>query len=144
MGSARLAPALSAGHRFGTCFCCLCEAGAPEFEQVVGGCDQLPFGLARAEAATEEAVGAADAFRVREDGFDDLLASAVERLSLGLRERRLDSLRFVALAGRELARSGAPPVKGGDEHVDALLAHVGDRGRVPVAAVREQDPDRLL
>src|SRR6266516_1826325 len=65
MGSARLAPALSAGHRFGTCFCCLREAGAPEFEQVVGGCDQLPFGLARAEAATEEAVGAADAFRVR-------------------------------------------------------------------------------
>src|SRR6266545_5516884 len=54
--------------------------GAPEFEQVVSGCDQLPFGLAGGEAAAQEAIGSANAFRVREDRFDDLLASAVERL----------------------------------------------------------------
>jgi len=32
---------------------------------------------------------------------------------------------------------------GGDEHIDSLLAHVRDRGRVPVTAVGEHDPDRL-
>src|SRR6266508_3356244 len=52
---------------------CSSEAGAPEFEQVVGGGDQLPLGLAGGEAAAEKAVGAANAFRVREDRFDDLL-----------------------------------------------------------------------
>jgi hypothetical protein len=75
----------------------------------MGGCDQLPLG----EAAAEEAVGAADEFRVREDRFDDLLASAVERLPLGLRDNRFDRSRFVALAGRERARSGAPAVQVG-------------------------------
>src|SRR6266508_453144 len=73
--------------------------GAPEFEQVVSGCDQLPFGLAGGEAAAQEAIGSANAFRVREDRLDDLLASAVERLPFRFREHRLDPARFVALAG---------------------------------------------
>ena len=92
----------------------------------MGGCDQLPFGLAGGEAAAEEAVGAPDVFRLREDRFDDLLASAVEQLPFGSREHRLDPLRFGALGGRERARSGASAVPGGDEHVDALLEVVRD------------------
>src|SRR6266700_5441448 len=76
----------SAGQGFRDRLCCLSEAGAPEFEQVVGGCDQLPFGQTGSEAAAEEAVGAADEFCVHEDRFDDLLASTVERLPLSLRE----------------------------------------------------------
>jgi hypothetical protein len=59
------------------------EAGTPKFEQVVGGGDQLPFGLAGSEAASEEAVAAPDDFRVCEYGFDDLLSPSVERLSFG-------------------------------------------------------------
>jgi hypothetical protein len=49
----------------------------------MGGCDQLPFGLAGGEAAAQEAVAAPDVFRVREDRLDDLLAPAVERLAFG-------------------------------------------------------------
>jgi hypothetical protein len=49
----------------------------------VGGGDQPPLGLTGGETAAEEAVGAPDDFRVREDGLDDLLASAVERLPSG-------------------------------------------------------------
>src|SRR6266487_3325772 len=76
----------------------VCEAGAPEFEQVVGGCYQLPLGLAGGEAASEEAVAAPDHLRVREDGFDDLLASPIESPSFGRREHRLDPLCFLSLA----------------------------------------------
>src|SRR6266496_1075038 len=86
IGSARSASASSAGERFRDLLCYLSEAGAPEFEQVVGGCDQLPLGLAGGEAAAEEAVGAPDAFRVREDRFDDLLTSAVERSTFRRRQ----------------------------------------------------------
>jgi hypothetical protein len=76
---------VSAGQRLRDRRCGLSEAGAPEFEQVMGGCDQLPFGLAGGEAAAQEAVGAPDAFRVREDRLDDLLAPALERLPFGSR-----------------------------------------------------------
>src|SRR6266852_9493455 len=103
MELARSAPVASTGLRFRDRRCGLSEAGAPELEEVVGGCDQLPFGLAGGEAAAEEAVGAPDVFRVREDRFDDLLASAVEQLPFGSREHRLDPLRFGALGGRERA-----------------------------------------
>src|SRR5712691_2929816 len=43
---ARSAPVASSGLRFRDRRCGLCKAGAPELEEVVGGCDQLPFGLA--------------------------------------------------------------------------------------------------
>src|SRR6266540_6441437 len=97
--AARLASTFSAGQRFRDRRSCVSEACAPEFEQVVGAGDQLPFGLTGGEAAAEEAVGAPDAFCVREDRFDDLLAFAVERLPFGCRQHRLDPLRLVALAG---------------------------------------------
>ena len=74
-------------------------AGAPEFEEVVGGGDELPFGLAGLEAAALEAVDAADELGVGEDGFDDLLAASVERLSGRCVQNRFDPLGFVALAG---------------------------------------------
>jgi hypothetical protein len=70
-----------------------------EFEQVVGRGDQLPLGLAGSEAVAEEAVAPPDHLRVREDGFDDLLAATVERLSLWCRERGPDPFCFRALAG---------------------------------------------
>src|SRR6266851_4903768 len=98
----RSAPVASTGLRFRDRRCGLSEAGAPELEEVVGGCDPLPFGLAGGEAAAEEAVGAANAFRVREDRFDDLLASTVERLPFRCRQHRLNPPCFLALPGCEL------------------------------------------
>lgn len=47
-------PGLSS-QRFGDRRLRVSEAGAPEFQQVVSGCDQLPLGLAGGEAAPEEA-----------------------------------------------------------------------------------------
>src|SRR6266542_4451498 len=79
-GWRRSVSASSAGRWLRDRRCCRSKTGTPEFEQVVGGCDQLPLRLAGGEAAAEEAVGAADAFRLREDGLDDLLAATVKRL----------------------------------------------------------------
>jgi hypothetical protein len=74
-------------------------AGAPEFEEVVGGRDELLFGLAGLEAAALEAVDSADELGVGEDGFDDLLAASVERLPGGCVEDCVDPVGFFTLAG---------------------------------------------
>jgi len=51
---------------------------APEFEQVVGGGDQPPFGAAGGSAAALEVSGMAVVLDVREDRFDHRLALLVE------------------------------------------------------------------
>ena len=57
---------------------------AQELEEVVGGCDELPFGVAGGEAAAHEALGASDGLGVREHGLDDLLSSAARMICSGL------------------------------------------------------------
>src|SRR5215213_4926238 len=143
-GVAEVAPGCSAGQRLRDRGSRPSKAGAPEFEQVVGGGDELPLRPAGGEPAAEEAVAAPNGLDLGEDRLDYLLTSAVERSPLRGREHRLDPPSLVALAGCELARFYPSAVPGGDEHVDALLAHLADRARVPVAAVRQHGADRLF
>jgi hypothetical protein len=51
---------------------------SPEFEQVVGGGDQSPFGAGGRSASSVEAIHAAVELGVAEHRLDDLLALAVE------------------------------------------------------------------
>ena len=83
-----------------------------KLEHVVGCGDELPFGLAGAEASPLEAVNPAEELGVGEDRFGDLLAPPVERLPLGRVEDRFDPVGFLATGRPERARpvsTGGPP-----------------------------------
>src|SRR5688572_21243692 len=72
-----------------------CGGGAVELEQVVGGGDELPFGVAGGQAASSEAGDASEVLDVAEDRFDDLLSSGVERVAvIGGEDRVVDFPRF--------------------------------------------------
>src|SRR3954453_22347692 len=119
-------------------------SGAPELEQVVGGGDELPFGLAGAAASPLEAIDPAEELGVGEDRFDDLLATPVERLPLGGVEHRFDPVGFVALRWPECARLGALSVLGRDQNVDVSRSDVAYLRCVPVAAVCQDGADRFF
>ena len=73
---------------------------AEEFEQVVGGGDQLPLVADGGEAAAGEAGDLAGVFGVCEDRFDEFGAAAVERAAgLGVKQG-LDAVGFGALQTR--------------------------------------------
>jgi hypothetical protein len=87
--------------------------------EVVGGGDELPFGLAGGQAAALESVDAAQELGVGEDRFDDLLSASVERASLVAVEDLLDPFGLVALARREPSWFGALGVLGREQDVNA-------------------------
>jgi hypothetical protein len=74
-----------------------------------------------------EAVDPAEELGVGEDRFDDLLASPVERLSLGCVEDRFDPTGFITLPRCQLAWFAAFAVLGRDQDVDSSRADLADR-----------------
>src|SRR5204863_1167090 len=62
------------------------RSGSPELEEVVGGADEFPFGVDRAESSSLESSDASGVFDLTEDRFDDLAAPFVEGAQGGVGE----------------------------------------------------------
>src|SRR3954451_11414791 len=92
--------------------------GLVEFDEVVGGGDQSPFGAGGGAAASGEAGEAAVVFGVTEDRLDQLFALRVELVTALGRERVAHEV--IGAAGPAGPGAAAAAGVGRDQHRDAI------------------------
>ncbi len=108
-----------------------------EFEEVVGGGDQLPFAPAGGSAAAMEASHLAVELQLAEYGLDRGLTPAVERAAVRGGEHASHEVIEPARPAR--ARPAAQAGVGCDQHLNAVADNGLDLALMPVAGIGKHD-----